>query len=153
MTNHQFMYLNGEELTELTAILLPIIITLGAFLMIFGLRYLKYKERQTLIDKGIDPGPMKGFMNYSVESVTDLKIFNARKTNNTYILSVGLLTIGFGVALLLSYWITTQTTFKGEPEPIYFGLIAICSGLGLLISYYIHKKDWDAASRKELNKE
>lgn len=40
-------------------ILVPILISLGAFLMVFGLRYLENKERMAMIERGIDPGIRK----------------------------------------------------------------------------------------------
>ncbi len=35
--------------------LIPILITLGAFAMVFGLRYLSNKENMAMIEKGMEP--------------------------------------------------------------------------------------------------
>ncbi|MCC7244813.1 MAG: hypothetical protein IT269_03975, partial [Saprospiraceae bacterium] len=41
------------------AVLIPIIVSLGAFLMVFGLRYLQNKENMSMIERGINPADAK----------------------------------------------------------------------------------------------
>ncbi|MCO4292991.1 hypothetical protein NF867_08965 [Solitalea sp. MAHUQ-68] len=116
-------------------ILVPILISLGAFLMVFGLRYLENKERMAMIERGIDPG-------------------NRKKTNPAGALKWGLLFVGVGSGLLLAM-IFTQYIFVNMDEdnqvPVYFGLIFIGGGLGLLRSYTLTKKE--AAEEKHTEKQ
>jgi hypothetical protein len=104
-------------------ILVPILISLGAFLMVFGLRYLDNKERMAMIERGMNPGIRK-----------------QRSPNG--VLKWGLLFIGVGAGLLLAL-ILTQTAFAGMDEEnqvaVYFSMIFICGGIGLLGSYRVMK--------------
>ncbi|UKJ08126.1 DUF6249 domain-containing protein [Solitalea lacus] len=107
-------------------ILVPILISLGAFLMVFGLRYLENKERMAMIERGMDPGVRK------------------KNTNPAGTLKWGLLFIGVGVGLLTAL-ILTQYVFVGMDDDlysaVYFGMIFICGGIGLLRAYSLTKKE------------
>jgi len=110
----------GEDATGELAILLPIIISLGLFLMIFGLNYLKSRERMALIERGIelkDP---------------------ALRDRTSSVLRTSLLFIGVGIGLIIAYFISANTEANGEA--IYFPLLFIFGGLGLLVSYIIERK-------------
>jgi uncharacterized oligopeptide transporter (OPT) family protein len=107
-------------------VLIPILVPISMFTMVFGIVYLRNRERMAMIERGMDPR------------------LNKPKASgyNTYTLTWGLLLIGAGIGLFLAY-ILDNTAFKGfneEGEPaIYFALIAICGGAGLFLSYKIEK--------------
>jgi hypothetical protein len=117
-------------------ILVPILLSLGLFATIFGIRYLQNKEKMLMIQNGIDPGIR-------------------RPKEKSYInLTWGLLLIGAGTGLFLAYLLDNTVLNFDRPNKsndanvaIYFALIAIFGGLGLLISHIIEKKE-----SKEQNK-
>lgn len=107
--------------------LIPILLGLGLFAAIFGIRYLQNKENMLMIQNGMDPGIRRPVG----PSFTALK--------------AGLLLIGSGLGLFLAFVLdNTILNFKqriNEDNPaIYFSLIAIFGGLGLFISHLIEKK-------------
>lgn len=110
----------GEDTIGVLGILLPIIISLGLFLMIFGLNYLKSRERMALIERGIelkDP---------------------ALRDRTSSVLRNSLLFIGVGIGLTIAYFISANS--EAEGSAIYFPLLFIFGGLGLLVSYLIERK-------------
>ncbi|HKB43095.1 MAG TPA: DUF6249 domain-containing protein [Chitinophagaceae bacterium] len=127
-------------------VLIPILISLGFFLMLFGIIYMYKRENLAMIEKGMNP---KQFANRP-----------APYRN----LKWALLLIGAGVGLFLAYMLDTyllQRTVtevyggntyhhrEGNNAAIYFSLIAIGGGLGLFGSYRIEKKWWDENKIKE----
>lgn len=107
--------------------LIPILLGLGLFAAIFGIRYLQNKENMLMIQNGMDPGIRRPVG----PSFTALK--------------AGLLLIGSGLGLFLAFVLdNTILNFKqridGDTAAIYFSLIAIFGGLGLFISHLIEKK-------------
>ena len=106
--------------------LIPILICLGAFAMIFGIVYLKTRENLSMLEKGFNP---KEFANRPAPY---------RSLKN------GLLFVGSGLGLLIAYIIdlNIRTSRHDQNPAIYFALIAIGGGLGLIISYAIEKKEW-----------
>lgn len=107
--------------------LIPITITLGAFLMVFGLRYLENKENMSMIEKGMNPGDRKRHRNQSNPSQT---------------LKNGLLFVGAGLGLLLAIIITKTLNLEGDGGTgIFFALIAIFGGAGLLGAYFYERKN------------
>lgn len=112
-------------------VLIPILVPISMFTMVFGIVYLRNRERMAMIERGMDPR------------------LNKVKSSgyNTIVLTWGLLLIGAGIGLFLAY-LLDHTVFKGfnteEDNPaIYFALIAIFGGAGLFLSYRIEKKDAD----------
>lgn len=104
-------------------ILVPILLGLGLFAMIFGLRYLQNRENMALIQNGMEPK-------------------QAQSLPQPYkYLKWGLLLVGAGIGLFLAY-VLENTAFRGRSneEMIYFSLIAVFGGLGLVISFLIEKK-------------
>ena len=103
--------------------LIPISMFLGAFAMIFGIRYLSNKEKMAMIERGINPGIGQS----APKPFISLKF--------------GLLLVGIGLGLICALF-----TVKGaglteeEAVAIYFGFIGILGGLGLIVSYVIEKK-------------
>ena len=110
-------------------ILVPILISLGAFAMVFGLRYLANKEHMAMIQQGLDPK------------------LNRPQPAPYRNLKWGLLLIGAGIGLFLAFYLD-HTVFaenlKADNDanvPVYFALVGIFGGLGLFISYLIEKKE------------
>jgi hypothetical protein len=114
--------------------LIPISISLGLFAMIFGIVYMRNRERMAMIERGMDPRSYKA----QPAPYQNLKW--------------GLLLIGAGLGLFLAYLLdrTVFANTRDENEAIYFGLIAIFGGLGLVLSYRIEKKElYDNGHNKE----
>ena len=110
--------------------LVAITLFLGAFAMIFGIRYFSNKEKMAMIERGIDPGTQKS-------------------TPRPFLsLKFGLLLVGLGIGLLVAMF-TVRGMFSGhnmtdiedgQAVAVYFGCIGVFGGLGLIISYIIEKK-------------
>jgi len=119
-------------------ILVPILISISMFAMIFGIVYLYKRERMAMIERGMDPRSYKPRATPSAPYQT---------------LKWGLLLIGSGLGLCLAYIISNRIFQNDDDNPaMYFGLIAVFGGLGLFISYLMEKKDNDkhiAASMRE----
>jgi hypothetical protein len=115
-------------------ILIPILVPLGAFAMVFGIIYLRTRENMAMIDKGMNP---KRYANLPAP-------FRSLKT--------GLLLLGAGVGLLLAYIISHNMSGR-DHEAIYFSLIAIGGGLGLIGSYAMEKKEYDNTREYHPNRE
>ncbi len=102
---------------------------LGAFAMIFGIRYFSNKEKMAMIERGIDPG---------IKKATPKPFLS---------LKFGLLLVGLGIGLLIALF-TVRGVFgpemttgeEGQAVAVYFGCIGIFGGLGLILSYVIEKK-------------
>src|SRR5688572_3840543 len=115
-------------------ILAGIVISLGFFIMIFGVIYLNKREKMAMIERGMNPQSYKP----QPAPYQNLKW--------------GLLLIGAGLGLFLAYLMdrTLFASTENENEAIYFGLIAIFGGLGLVLSYRIEKKElYDSDNRKD----
>jgi hypothetical protein len=102
-------------------IMLPIIITLGAFVMVVYIRKYDNIERMAIIDKGLSPDLFK----------------KERSTSGA--LRASLLLIGAGTGLLMGYLL--EAAFGMEEEVAYFSMIFIFGGLGLGIAYLIEEKN------------
>jgi hypothetical protein len=111
--------MSGPEL------LVPILVPISAFAMVFGIIYLRTRENMAMIEKGMNP---KAFANRPAPY---------RNLKN------GLLFMGAGLGLLIAFFIdqSTQTRFDDDNVAIYFACIAIGGGLGLIASYAIEKKE------------
>ncbi|MFM6976321.1 MAG: DUF6249 domain-containing protein [Sphingobacteriaceae bacterium] len=112
-----------------SGILVPILISLGAFAMVFGLRYLANKEHMAMIQQGLDPK------------------LNRPQPAPYRNLKWGLLLMGAGIGLFLAFYLD-HTLFSANlvqdddaNVPVYFALVGIFGGLGLFISYLIEKKE------------
>jgi hypothetical protein len=104
-------------------ILIPLLVPLGLFALLFGLRYFSNKENLAMIEKGMNPR---------------LNMAQPRPYKN---LKYGLLLMGAGIGLVLAYFITYAWFPHDENPALYFGLIGLFGGLGLVISYRIEKKE------------
>jgi hypothetical protein len=115
---------------EVIGTLIPIFLGLGAFAMVFGLRYLRNKEHMAMIEKGMDPK------------------LNQRSASPFVNLKWGLLLVGAGMGLFVAYMIDRFGMRGGGDfyhhngeEAIYFALIGIGGGIGLIMSYRIEKRE------------
>ncbi|MBU6340920.1 MAG: hypothetical protein KGS48_05450 [Bacteroidetes bacterium] len=107
-------------------ILVPITISLGAFLMVWALRYLQNKENMALIERGINPKEIRP----------------SRERDPSAVLKNAMMFIGAGLGLLLAVIITQMFHFEEGPETaIYFALIAVFGGMGMLGAYLFDRKN------------
>jgi hypothetical protein len=107
-------------------ILIPILVPLGFFAMIFGIIYLNKKENLAMIEKGMNPKNLTR----NPEPYRNLKW--------------GLLLVGAGVGLFLAYIFDQYLSRNDENEALYFALIAIGGGTGLIISFKMEMKELKA---------
>ena len=107
------------------AILIPILISLGVFALVFGLRYLSNKERMAMIERGMSPQEPRRRASRPLQS-----------------LKWGLIVCAVGLALLTAFYLTNYVLMTPDDKSpaIYFGLIAIFGGLALVISYSFEKR-------------
>ena len=109
--------------------LVAIVMFVGAFALVFGIRYLSNKEKMAMIERGIDPSAQKS----TPKPFLSLKF--------------GLLMMGLGLGLIIALF-TNRAVFsanmtnaeEGQAVAVYFGSIFIFGGLGLIVSYLIEKK-------------
>lgn len=102
---------------------IPITISLGAFMMIWGIRYLENKENMAMIERGMEPK-------------------KRRESDPSKTLKNGLLFVGAGIGLLLAIIITQSLQLRDDSETgIFFALIAIFGGLGMLGAYAYERRN------------
>lgn len=104
--------------------LIPITISLGAFLMVFGLRYMENKENMAMIERGMEPKRQR------------------RQSNPSATLKNGLMFIGAGTGLLLA--IVFIKVFNLEDHAaagLFFALIAIFGGMGMVAAYLYERRN------------
>jgi hypothetical protein len=111
--------MNEGVIIPVLGIMLPIIITLGAFVMVVYIRKYDNIERMAIIDKGLSPDLFK------------------KERLSSGALRAALLFIGVGLGLLIGYWL--DNAFDME-EVAYFSMIFIFGGLGLGVAYLIEEK-------------
>jgi len=110
-------------------ILIPILIPLGFFLMVFGVIYLYKKENLAMIEKGMNP-----------KNQPDRPVPYKN-------LKWGLLLVGSGLGLLIAFMLDQYILPKSRDYDndsiafIYFALLAIGGGLGLIRSYSVEKAE------------
>jgi hypothetical protein len=99
--------------------MIPIIISIGAFITIIYIRKFQNLERMSIIEKGLDPGIFK------------------RESATAPSLRWALLMIGAGVGLLLGYFLDRAWDME---EVAYFSMIFIFGGIGLGLAYIVDEK-------------
>jgi uncharacterized protein YneF (UPF0154 family) len=107
------------------ALIMVIIVTLGLFVMIFGITYLARRERMAMIERNMDPRNFKP---------------RAAPYQN---LKWGLLLIGAGLGLFIAF-VLNHAVFNGFDDDVFFlyiALIAVFGGAGLFVSYRIEKRE------------
>jgi hypothetical protein len=106
------------------ALMIPITISLGAFLMVWGMRYLENKENMALIERGMQP------------------VDRRKNADPSRTLRNSLMFIGAGVGLLLAIIITNSLQMRDDDGTgVYFALIAIFGGMGMLGAYLYERKN------------
>ena len=104
-------------------VFIPIVISLGAFMMIWGIRYFENKENMAMIERGMEPK-------------------KRRQADPTRTLRNGMMFVGAGLGLLLAILITNIFGMHNdEGAGISFSLIAIFGGLGMLSAYFYERKN------------
>ncbi|MBC7921123.1 MAG: hypothetical protein H7Z75_08515 [Ferruginibacter sp.] len=110
---------NLKELVPIVGIMVPIVITLGAFVMVTFLRKYENEERMALIAKGIDP--------------------TAKRTKRTPVdLRYALVAIGASIGLLLGNLLEANTGI--DDGVAYISMLLLCGGLGLVVAYLIEQR-------------
>ena len=105
------------------ALLIPIILSVGLFALIFGIYYLRNRERMAMIERGMEPHS---------------GLPKQRQSNPAFTLTFGLLLIGSGLGLFIAWLIATFIVIYNSA--LYISLIAIFGGLGLFTAYLIESK-------------
>lgn len=113
-----------------SGVLVPILVPMSMFAMIFGIFYVRSQERMGMIERGMDPR----------SSVS-------KPFNHSYTLTAGMLLMGAGFGLFLASYIAHQNPGDNS-VPTYMSLAALFGGVGLTIAYFIEKK----SAKKEINK-
>lgn len=109
------------------AVMIPMVVCTGMFAMIFGIFYLRNRERMAMIERGMDP-----------------RGGEYKKINHNNILTWGLLLIGAGLGLFIAYILDNTLPFTRNSDDfpaIYFSLIAVFGGAGLYLAYHIQTKE------------
>lgn len=112
-------------------VMIPMVVSVSMFALIFGIFYLRNRERMGMIERGMDPTS------------------GAQPSNRNNVLTFGLLLVGAGVGLFLAFILDNTLYFLNNPNsdadgtPLYFALIAIFGGAGLYLAYIIDKKNSD----------
>lgn len=108
------------------ALIMVIIVSLGLFLMIFGIAYLNKREKLAMIERNMDP-----------------RIFKPQSAPYQN-LKWGLLLIGAGLGLFFAFVLDRMAFQYGNDDNIFFlyvALIAVFGGTGLFVSYRIEKRE------------
>ena len=117
--------------------LVPIVLFISMFGLIFGIAYIRSRENMAMLEKGLNP--RNGEFKLGMRLFTSLKF--------------GLLLLGAGLGLFVAFFVNRgmdhkaltpegQVYYRDYPE-IYLALVAIGGGLGLIISYLIERKSRD----------
>lgn len=112
---------SGEIIIPVLGILLPLIITLGAFIMIVYLRKFQNIERMSIIDKGLSPD-----------------LFFKKQSMTPSTMRWALLLVGIGTGFLMGYWL--DRAFDME-EVGYFSMLFIFGGIGLALAHFFDSKN------------
>ena len=103
----------------MVGILVPILISLGAFVMIIFIRKYENAEKLRMIEQGMDPN-----LNRPKRSAGGLKF--------------ALVAIGIGIGLLVGNFLDSSGILYEDVA--YFSMGLVFGGLGLLIGYMIQMK-------------
>lgn len=107
---------------EVLAVMIPIILIIGTFIMVIYLRKYENDERMAMIDKGV-----------SAELLTSSK----KISNVSFSLRASLLLIGVGLGFLLGYFLDYHFDME---EVGYFSMLFIFGGIGLGLAYIIEER-------------
>jgi hypothetical protein len=99
---------------------IAVLVPISMFALIFGIFYLRSREKMGMIERGMDPNA------------------GTKPLNANYMLRLGLIVIGTGLGFLLSVIINR---FDDELGALYPALMAIFGGSGAILAYVIEKKE------------
>ncbi|RAW00167.1 hypothetical protein DQQ10_16595 [Pseudochryseolinea flava] len=102
--------------------MIPIILIIGAVIMIIYLRKYQNEERMALIEKGL--------------SADLIQLKNL--TNTSFPLRASLLLIGAGIGMLMGHVLESSTDM--DAPVAYFSMLFIFGGIGLGVAYIIEEK-------------
>jgi hypothetical protein len=111
---------NENMNVQILGVLLPIIISLGAFVMIVYLRKFQNSERMLMIEKGVSPELFK----------------NEGGSTAPTTIRWALLLMGIGTGFLMGYWLNSAFDMR---EVGYFSMLFIFGGLGLGLAYFFEE--------------
>jgi hypothetical protein len=122
--NHHFNKKLTAMQESILAPLIPIIVSLGVFLMVFGIRYLQNKENMAMIANGMLPNQER------------------KKADPSKTLRNSLMFIGAGMGLLLALVFDSILQLDEDRSAgLYFALIAMFGGAGMLAAYLYERKN------------
>jgi hypothetical protein len=122
--NHHFNKKLTAMQESILAPLIPIIVSLGVFLMVFGIRYLQNKENMAMIAKGMEP------------------VRESKKADPSKTLRNSLMFMGAGMGLLLALVFDSILQLDEDRSAgLYFALIAMFGGAGMLAAYLYERKN------------
>jgi hypothetical protein len=107
----------------IVALCVPIVALIGAFTMVIVLRSYAYKERMTMIERGMNPA--------------DLKIWSQKRNDPYRSVRFACTAVGVGVGLFVGNVLRSTNFEIFNRGGIVAGLTFICGGLGLLIGFFI----------------
>jgi hypothetical protein len=99
---------------------IAVLVPISMFALIFGIFYLRSREKMGMIERGMDPNS------------------GTKPLNANYMLRLGLIVIGTGLGFLIA---TIVNRFDEEWGALYPSLMAIFGGSGAILAYVIEKKD------------
>lgn len=104
--------------------LTPVLVLLIIFGFVYGVVALavRKKERQMMIEKGVDPS-----------------IFATNRKPTSASLKFGLLFVGVAIGIILGH-IMHEYAYMQE-EAAYFSMIFLFGGLGLVVDYFLEKRE------------
>jgi hypothetical protein len=108
--------------SEVVAVFIPIVITLVTGLVLVTFFYLRSRERQMLIDKGLSADSIKEF-------------FQGRK-DTYFMLKIGIVAIAFGISLGLGLWLEDVT---GKDYWVAFSIFTV-TGFGFVYANILANK-------------
>ena len=120
---------------QIIGVLLPIIISLGAFVMVIALRGMKHRERMNMIEKGL-----------TVEDMEKMRDEDRSfRRGNPW--SMAFVLIGAGIGLLSAIFVSKiggSWLSDDEATGVYFALIGIGAGIGMLAAHGFDKRKDDS---------
>jgi len=108
-----------DILIPIVGMMIPIIITIGAFIMVAYIRKYVNIERMAIIEKNLNPDLFKdqGKVSFSLRA--------------------SLLLMGIGLGFLIGYALDSMFDMR---EVGYFSMLFICGGAGLGVAYLVEEK-------------
>lgn len=118
---------------EGVGVLVPILITLGVFAMILGLRYFENREKMGMIEKGMNP-------------------LQDRPNDKTKNLRHGFLFLGVGFGLLMAKLLAEFVFTDSKSLLLYFAMGFLFGGLGLVVAHNRQAKETVTRTNRETHR-